>query len=89
MKPVAFSRHARQRLAERGTTEEEVVQTIRDAPWILVEPRRYAATKWYPFGQEHDGSFYAGKDVRPIFVDEPERLVVVTVYVYFNQRVAT
>ena len=89
MKPVAFSRHARQRLAERGTTEEEVIETIRDAPWILVESRRYAATKWYPFGQEHDGSFYAGKDVRPIFVDEPERLLVVTVYVYFNQRAAT
>ena len=38
------------------------------------------------FGQEHDGSFYAGKDVRPIFVDEPERVVVVTLYAYFNQR---
>ena len=23
---------------------------------------------------------------RPIFVEEPERLVVVTLYVYFNQR---
>jgi hypothetical protein len=86
MKPIAFTRHARQRVAERGTSEEEVIQTIRGAPWIRIDPRRYAATKWYPFGQEHDGSFYAGKDVRPGFVDEPVRLVVVTVYVYFNQR---
>jgi len=36
--------------------------------------------------QEHEGSLYAGKDVRPIFVDETERVVVVTVYVYLNQR---
>jgi hypothetical protein len=86
VKRVAFTRHARRRVVERGTTEDEVIQTIRDAPWSRVDLRRYAATKWYPFGQEHEGSFYAGKDVRPIFVDEPERLVVVTVYVYFNQQ---
>jgi hypothetical protein len=86
VKPVVFTRHARQRLVERGTTEEEVVGAIRDAPWVQTDRRRYAVTKWYPFGHEHEGSFYTGKDVRAIFVDEPERLVVVTVYVYFNQR---
>ena len=87
MKPVVLTRHARQRLAERGTTEEEVTQAIRDAPWVQTDKGRYAATKWYPFGQEHEGSFYAGKDVRPIFADDAERIVVVTLYVYFNQRV--
>ena len=86
MKPIVLTRHARQRLAERGTTEEEVVQAIRGAPWIPTNRGRYAATQWYPFGQDHEGSFYAGKDVRPIFVDEGERIVVVTLYVYFNQR---
>ena len=86
MKSVVFTRHARHRLAERSTTEEEVVQTIRNASWILAEQQRFAATKWYPFGQEHEGRFYVGKDVRPIFVDETDRIVVVTLYVYFNQR---
>jgi hypothetical protein len=86
VKPVVFTRHARQRLAERRTTEDEVVQALRDAPWIRTAKGRYAATKWYPFGQEHEGYFYAGKDVRAIFADEPERVVVVTLYVYFNER---
>jgi hypothetical protein len=27
--------------------------------------------------------FYATKQVRPIFVDEPQEIVVVTVYVYY------
>jgi len=40
----------------------------------------------YSFGQDHEGSFYAGKDVRSILVDEGTRIVVVTLYVYFNQR---
>jgi len=30
-----------------------------------------------------NGRHYLTKQVRPIFVDEPERIVVVTVYVYF------
>jgi len=63
-----------------------VIGAIRDVPWVRTDRRRYAASKWYPFGQEHEGSFYAGKDVRPIFVDEPEHVVIVTLYVYFNQR---
>jgi hypothetical protein len=86
MKSVVFTRHARQRLAERSTTEEEVIQTIRSAPWIRAEQQRFAATKWYSFGQEHEGVFYVGKDVRPIFVDEADRIVIVTLYVYFNPR---
>ena len=86
MKPVVFTRHASQRLAERMTTEEEVIQAIRDAPWVRSDRQRYSATKWYPFNEVHEGFFYAGKDVCPIFADEAERLVVVTLYVYFNQR---
>jgi len=86
VKTVVFTRHARQRLAERRTTEEEVIQAIRNAPWVRAERQRFAATKWYPFGQEHEGVFYVGKDVRPILVDETDRIVVVTLYVYFNQR---
>lgn len=34
----------------------------------------------------HAGAFYTGKDVEPVFVDEAERIVVITVYVYLNQR---
>ena len=32
------------------------------------------------------GVIYKGKDARPVFVEEPDRIVVVTVYVYLNQR---
>jgi len=33
--------------------------------------------------QEWHGIVYATKQIRPIFVDEPEEIVVVTVYVYY------
>jgi len=73
-------------MLERLTTEAEVIQTIRDARWQPAEKGRYRARKWYPFRAEHEGTFYAGKDVGPIFAEEADRIVVVTVYVYLNQR---
>jgi len=37
----------------------------------------------FPFGKEWNGKMYAIKQVRPIFVDEPDEIVVVTVYAYY------
>lgn len=86
MKPVHFTRHARTRIVERLTTETEIVEAIRQSPWRPAEEGRQRASKWYPFRREHRGTFYAGKDVEPVFVEAPDRIVVVTVYVYLNQR---
>ena len=35
------------------------------------------------YSDDWNGKFYATKRVRPIFVDEPEEIVVITVYTYF------
>lgn len=86
MKPIHFTRHAREKITERLTTEAEVIQTIRDAAWQPADKGRTRASKWYPFRKHHKGTFYAGRDVEPVFKEEPDRIVVVTVYVYLNQR---
>lgn len=39
--------------------------------------------KDYPFDSTWNGRHYATKQVRPIFVEEPDQIVVVTVYVYY------
>jgi hypothetical protein len=36
-----------------------------------------------PGRSRRPGAVYATKQIRPIFVDEPEEIVVVTVYVYY------
>jgi hypothetical protein len=42
--------------------------------------------KSFRFGREWNGKPYATKQVRPIFVDEANEIVVVTVYTYFSQE---
>ena len=82
-KPVRLSGHARQQLEYRGATEADVVETIRSAPWTPAERGRLECRKDFAFGGVWNGVLYTTRQVRPIFVDEPGELVVVTLYVYY------
>lgn len=57
--------------------------TIRTMPWGPAELGRLECRKDYPFDAVWNGVQYSTKQVHPIFVDEPEEIVVVTVYVYY------
>lgn len=83
MKPIRLSRHACENLAFRGATEEEVFGSIRTADWGRSEQGRFECRKDFRFDREWNGKKYATKQVRPIFVDEPATIVVITVYVYY------
>ena len=82
-KPIRLSGHARGQIFFRGGTEREVVEAIRTAPWQPAELGRLESRKDFPFNAEWNQSPYATKRVRPIFVNEPDEIVVVTVYVYY------
>jgi len=71
------------RLAARGATEAEAAEAIRDELWQPAELGRLECRRSFPFNSVWNGRRYAIKQVRPIFVDEAEALVVVTVYVYY------
>ncbi len=82
-KPIILSSHAKEQCAYRGCTELEVKETIRSVPWKPAELNRRECRKEFPFNSEWNGKRFATKHVRPIFAEEPDRLVVVTVYVYY------
>jgi hypothetical protein len=80
---VRLSGHARDQIAFRGGTAQEVVEAIRTAPWQVAERGRLECQKDFVFNAVWNEKFYAAKRIRPIFVEEPEEIVVVTVYVYY------
>jgi hypothetical protein len=86
MKPIRLSGHAKVQLFFRGTTEEEVIETIRTALWQPAELGRLECRKNFTFENEWNKKYYKIKQVRPIFVEEEEEIVVVTVYVYFFEK---
>jgi len=79
MKPIRLSGHTRENVGYRGATEIEVVETIRTTSWEPAEQGRLEYRKDFAYGQEWNGKFYATKQVRPIFVEEVDEIVVVTV----------
>lgn len=83
MKPIRISRHAHENMRFRGATEQEVLEAIGTAAWMPAEVGRLECRKDFAYGKDWNGKFYTTKQVRPIFVDEPDEIVVVTVYVYY------
>ena len=82
-KRVRLSRHAADYGPIRGFSAGEVEQAIRMAPWIEASSGRLACEYDFDFQGVWNGKRYATKRVKPIFVEEPEEIVVVTVYVYY------
>ena len=83
MKPIGLSLHAREQIFFRGTTEEEIIETIRTSQWEPAELGRLQCKKDFPYEKEWNKMYYNKKQVRPIFVEEEDEIVVITVYTYF------
>ena len=83
VKLIRLSQHARDRLARRGATEQEIVETIRTAAWQSAELERIECRKVFPYHGLWNNRRYTRKEVRPIFVEGHMEIVVITVYVYY------
>jgi hypothetical protein len=76
MKPIRLSAHALSYLNKRGFTVAEVKEAIRETPWQAAELGRLECRKAYPFGKEWNKKLYATEEVRPIFVEQSDEIVV-------------
>jgi hypothetical protein len=82
-KTIRLTGHAHAQLGFRGATEADVVAAIRTSPWQPAELGRLECRNDFAFNAEWNRRWYATRQVRPIFVDEPGETVLVTVYVYY------
>jgi hypothetical protein len=83
MKAIRLSKHALGYVVKRGFTVAEVEEAIRTCAWGAAELGRLDCRKDFPYGREWNGKVYATRQVRPVFVDEAEEIVVITVYAYY------
>jgi hypothetical protein len=80
---ILFSTHALGQMFDRGTNEAEVETAIREGEEIPAKKGRRAFRKNFPFRSEWKGRYYDIKQVTPIIVEEADRFVVITVYVFY------
>jgi len=82
-KPIELSPHAREKMLDRGASDAEVEVAIQAGDSEPARKGRLMFRKNFPFNRDWRGQHYAIKQVAPIVVEEADRLVVVTVFVYY------
>ncbi|MCX6150845.1 MAG: hypothetical protein NTX22_09995 [Ignavibacteriales bacterium] len=68
---------------KRGFSFQEVEATIRNSTWQKSGMDRLECKKDFTYNGLWNNNYYKIKQVRPIFVDEENEIVVITVYTYF------
>jgi hypothetical protein len=82
-KPITLSQHAKEQAKYRGCTEEEIRQTIQTANWEKAELGRLQCKKDFAFNKIWNDKKYKTRQIKPIFTEEKDEIIVVTVYVYY------
>lgn len=80
---IYFVPHALVALRKRGGTEEEARQAINEATWSAAKYGRQEASKTFSYNALWNGKQYQWKQVVPVFVEEQDKIVVITVYVFY------
>jgi hypothetical protein len=84
-KPIYFSTHAREQMLLRGAEEDEVIAAIRSGNWQAAKNGKFHARTEFEYNKESpvNQQFYSYKAVDPIFDERSEKIVVITVKVYY------
>ncbi len=82
-RPIRFSAHATGQLAFRGASKEEIIDAIKTSPWLPAGFGRLECGKNFTFEKVWNNKRYDIKQVKPIFAEESDEIVVITVYVYY------
>ena len=83
MKSILFSQHALDQMPDRGATRDEVEAAIRTGELAPAKGKRLSYRKNFPFYQEWKGREYAIKQVMPMVMEESDKMMVVTVHVFY------
>jgi hypothetical protein len=82
---VVIIDHARVRMVARGATEDEVRATVLEGVSGPAHGAREARERVFAYNGMWHGRLYSEKRIRAIFVREDDRLVVITVYVFYGR----
>ena len=75
---VVFHPHARERLAERGVTEDEAVSAVKGGERFSAKFGRVGFRRNFSYGKQWRGKYYATKQVEVFAVEESHQWVAIT-----------
>ena len=82
---IQIDPHTLERAEERGTDDAEIRDVIETGFSIAARGKRYGKAKIYDYGESHGGRQYKQKRVEVIYVVEDDKIVKVTVFVFYGE----
>lgn len=70
-------------MAARGATENEAIEAIQNSEWTHTKKDRMDCRKDFEYNKKWNNKFYATKQVRPVFKELENEILVITVYTYY------
>ena len=80
---IKFHPHARERMTERGATEQDVVTAVETGEEVPAQFGRQGFRRNLPFGAEWRGRHFATKQIEAYAVRDGEDWLVITVIVKY------
>lgn len=80
---VLIHPHAKERMAERGATDDEAFSALRKGFPVPARFGRRKHRQTFPFERHWDGKFFRFKQIEVFSVDEGEDIIVITVVVKY------
>jgi hypothetical protein len=77
--------HTVERAEERGTTEKEIIDVIENGINIPAKYNRFGKYKIFDFDNERNGKFYEHKKVEVYYIIENDKIITVTVYLFYGK----
>ena len=82
MKPIRLTKHAREQASARGASEAEVKEAVTKGSRELAKHGRKLCRYSFRFGKNWQDKHYSIKQVAPVITEEPDEIVVITVYTF-------
>jgi len=83
MPAIIFTRHAKQKMRERGASIDEVKETINHGEHFSAKHNRVAYRKNFQYNSKWGGNFYHIKQIVLIAKKDNEKILVITVYTFY------
>jgi len=86
---IKIDDHAKERAIERGATEDEIYETLKNGGVLPARNNRFAREKIFLFEGEWNGKIYKEKQVKVIYIIEMNILTIITVIVKYGKFITT
>jgi hypothetical protein len=82
---IQIDQHTLERAEERGTNEVEIEDVIRTGFSIPAKYNRIGKAKIYDFKRKRNNKYYEQKRVEVFYIVEGNKIITVTVYVFYGR----